>query len=612
MIGLQATRPRNDIAQFCAISDDSHMDSLQLNLPARDAAPGKAPDIRPKVLRSWLAELPMAHATDAGQQLLGGLRGINRAFISAPERHAALELLHPTVQKLCATLQRSHRDASFPLPAGHCLMTTLNQQLLEEMANGYKQVITDRLLDDDTATNLEALTLAQVDRTLLSSLWRAVNYLGALLLECYLIYAPEPEGVWLDLHRLYRFAEQHLLHIYDVDALPDDPPVPSTLAESYKRIVLLSLCNPYHLMPDEAAILFQRFGTWSVAMKVVRLAQAAPPVGSFIVDLDADRPPIYAPPSKVVATPAQARLLDLGAPFTQLEDHINGLRAALKDKQVRRLPHLIERRDYELYLRLKRSWEMRGDRRFARSALPSNIVMVTGLSACHFYISGRAEFTPETDEIGLRDPDDDSAAAYSRPPPRAVPAAARSADEPGDADVWQQVYAHAPDQPPRRLPAVRENQRFSANKWLQRNASEGGMAVYCVNDCKANVRVGELIAYQRHGPAGDAWHLGVIRWLRAPDFASVELGIMMLADEAQAIATRAVRGSGAGGEYARSLLVRTHKREQQTLLAPPTIYDEGTILLVNLGNRLLSVKLTELIESTRTYAQFNYTPIGAV
>lgn len=586
------------------------MDSLQLNLPARDAAPGKTPDLRPKVLRSWLAELPMAHAIDAGQQLLEGLRGINRSFVSAGERYAALELLHPTVQKLCATLQRSHRDASFPLPAGHCLMTTLNQQLLEEMANGYKQAITDRLLDDDTGDHLEALTLAQVDRILLTSLWRAVNYLAALLLECYLIYAPEPDRVWLDLHRLYRFAEQHLLHIYAVDAAPDDPPVPGTVAECYKRIVLLSLCNPYHLMPDEAAVLFHRFGSWSATTKVVRLAPGMPPAGSFIVDLDADRPPIYAPPSKTASTPAQARLVELGALFTQLDAHINGLRSALKDKQARHLPHLIERRDYELYMRLKRSWEMRSDRRFARSALPSNIVMVTGLSACHHYISGMREFAPDTDEIALRDPDDpDRAGAYADPPSGS--SAARPADEPGGADVWQQVYAHARAQP--RPPSnSREGPRYAANQWLQRNASEGGMAVYCVNDCKASVRVGELVTWQRSTAAHSLWHLGVIRWLRAPDFASVELGIMMLASQAQAVATRAVRGSGAGGEYARSLLVRTQKREQQTLLAPPTIYDEGTILLVNFGTRLLSVKLTELIESTRTYAHFQYTPIGAV
>lgn len=583
------------------------MDSLHLNLPARDAAAGKTPDLRPKVLRAWLAELPMAHAIDAGQQLLEGLRGINRSFVSASERHAALELLHPSVQKLCATLQRNHRDASFPLPAGHCLMTTLNQQLLEEMANGYKQVITDRLLDNDTGANLEALTLAQVDRVLLTSLWRAVNHLAALLLECYLIYAPEPTGVWLDLHRLYRFAEQHLLHIYSVDAAPEDPPVPATIAECYKRIVLLSLCNPYHLMPDEAAVLFHRFGSWAGSTKVARLGPGAPPAGSFLVDLEADRPPLYAPPSKVTTRPAQARLVDLGALFTQLEAHINGLRSALKDKQLRHLPHLMERRDYELYMRLQRSWEVRSDRRFARSALPSNIVMVTGLSACHHFLSGMREFAPETDEIALRDPDEaDGVDAYAGPP-----TAARPADDAGEADVWQQVYAHARAQP-HPSSAHREGPRYAANQWLQRNASEGGMAVYCVNDCKANVRVGELVAYQQRSTATQpVWQLGVIRWLRAPDFASVELGIMLLADQAQAIATRAVRGSGAGGEYARSLLVRPRKREQQTLLAPPTIYDEGTVLMVNFGNRLLSVKLTELIESTRTYAHFQYTPIGA-
>ena len=42
---------------------------------------------------------------------------------------------------------------------------------------------------------------------------------------------------------------------------------------------------------------------------------------------------------------------------------------------------------------------------------------------------------------------------------------------------------------------------------------------------------------------------------------------------------------------------------------PPTIYDEGTLLLVNLGDRLLRVKLVELLEATRTFARFHYTAI---
>jgi len=590
------------------------MDTLQLNLPLRDAAPGKAPDLRPKVLKAWLAELPMAHAIDAGQQLLDGLREINQSFIAAGARHSTLELLHPIVHKISAALQRSHRDATFPLPAGHCLMTTLNQQLLEEMANGYKQAISDRLLDDASAANLETLTLAQVDKVLLGSLWRAVNYLSALLLECYLIYAPEPEGAWQDLHRLYQFAEQHLLHIYAVEAAPDDPPEPVTLSESYKRILLLALCNPYHLMPDEAATLFHQLGTWAANVKLTRIAGNPSLAGNFVIDLDADLAPLYAAPSKSLGAPTHGRLIDVGALLAQLDEHVHALRANLKEKQLRNLPCLAERRDHDLYLRLKHSWEMRHDRRFARSAQPSSVVMVTGLSACHHYISEMAEFTPEEDETALRDFEDSGASepyTQRRQPTRYTP------NEAGQtADVWQQVYAKAKPatKSAHSQGPARDTARFAANHWQQRNTGHGGLAVYCVNDCRASVRVGELVTYKRnptHTPG--AWHLGVIRWLRAPDFASIDLGIMALTEQTQAVATRAQRGTGAGGDYARSLLIRHSEQglKQDALITPPTIYDEGTLLLVNLGNRLLSVKLTELVESTRTYALFRYTTITA-
>ncbi len=582
------------------------MTSLQLNLSTRGAASDQAPDLRPKVLKAWLGELPMGHSIEAGQQVVERLREINQSFVSAATRYAALELLHPSASKLCASLQRNHRDASFPLPAGHCMMTTLCQQLLEEMANGYKQVVTDRLLDDAITASLEALTQANVDKILLVSLWRAINYLSAHLLECYLIYAPDPEGAWLDLHQLYRFAEQHLLHIYEVDITPDDPPDPMTVVECYKRILLLSLCNPYHLMPDEVGTLFHQLTGWSAPVKLLRVAGNQMLTGSFVVDLDCDAPPRYAPPSKPVLAPTHGRLIDVNTLLRHLDEHVQELRDTLKDKQHRRQPCLAERRDYDLYARLKHSWEMRQDRRFARNAQPNNIMMVAGLSACHYFISAMAPFTPEDDELALRDisATDDDVPPVPRPP-------AGRPDQ-SDGDVWEKVYAKAAGSSAQPHSPKHDSVHYMTNPWQQRNAGRGGLAVFCVNDCRASVRVGELVTYKRNPNASnDHWHVGVIRWLRAPDFASVELGIMALTEQAQAVATRALQGAGAGGDYARSLLLRhvDNAAPDDTLITPPTIYDEGTLLLVNMGDRLLRVKLTELMEATRTFARFHYSTI---
>lgn len=581
------------------------MTSLQLNLSTRGGASDAAPDLRPKALKAWLGELPLGHAIQAGQQMLERLREINQSFVTAAVRHAALELLHPSVHKLCATLQRGHRDASFPLPAGHCLMTTLCQQLLEEMANGYKQVITDRLLDDAVTASLEALTQSHVDKILLLSLWRAVNYLSAQLLECYLIYAPDPEGTWQDLHRLYRFAEQHLLHIYAVDVTPDEPPDPVTPGECYKRILLLSLCNPYHLMPDEVGTLFRWLADWSTTVKLSRVVGTQALAGNFVVDLDCDAPPRYAPPSKPLAAPEQGRLIDVGGLLRRLDEKVAQLRDTLRDKQHRGQPCLGERREYDLYARLKHSWEMRQDRRYARNAQPNNIMMVAGLSACHHFITAMAPFTPEEDEELLGTSD----AADAVVPPRP----AGTSNSPSDVDAWGRVYAKAPEHSVSHHSHARDVQ-YPTNPWQQRNAGRGGLSVFCVNDCRASVRVGELVTYKRNPTASsDHWHLGVIRWLRAPDFASVELGIMALTEQARGVATRALAGTGAGGDYVRSLLV--HRSDdsatatEETLITPPTIYDEGSLLLLNFGDRLLRVRLLELLEATRAFARYRYTPI---
>ena len=215
-----------------------------------------------------------------------------------------------------------------------------------------------------------------------------------------------------------------------------------------------------------------------------------------------------------------------------------------------------------------------------------------------------APFTPEDDEATLRE----FGATVGDEPP----APPRSDAGQTDGDVWERVYAKTSEHSAPHHSHAHDNVQYPSNPWQQRNAGRGGLAVFCVNDCHASVRVGELVTYKRNPTASsDRWHVGVIRWLRTPDFASVELGIMALTEQAQAVATRALGGAGAGGDYARSLLV-SHNDDTSpvdTIFTPPTIYDEGSLLLINQGDKLLRVKLVELLEATRTFARFRYTAI---
>jgi hypothetical protein len=47
------------------------------------------------------------------------------------------------------------------------------------------------------------------------------------------------------------------------------------------------------------------------------------------------------------------------------------------------------------------------------------------------------------------------------------------------------------------------------------------------------------------------------------------------------------------------------------LIVPAVVYDVGTVLAVNLGTRLLYVRLTRIRESTRAFAQFEYRVVPA-
>ena len=88
------------------------------------------------------------------------------------------------------------------------------------------------------------------------------------------------------------------------------------------------------------------------------------------------------------------------------------------------------------------------------------------------------------------------------------------------------------------------------------NQSSGGMSLRRLPDSPSNVRVGSLIAYLDHAST-KIWKIGILRWLQDTHGKSFDIGVMTLAQSGIPVAVRAIGGAGAGGEYFRSLLVRS-------------------------------------------------------
>ena len=108
------------------------------------------------------------------------------------------------------------------------------------------------------------------------------------------------------------------------------------------------------------------------------------------------------------------------------------------------------------------------------------------------------------------------------------------------------------------------------------------------------------------------WKVGILRWLQDDHNKDFDIGILILAHMGIPVAVRAIGGAGSGGEYFRSLLVRSALSEGDapSLLVPASIYDTGTQLVLNLKSEIKYVRLMHMTETTGSFSLFEFKYIG--
>ncbi len=588
-----------------------------LRIPDQDRVPGAGPDLRPKALDAWVAGLPLADPERAADLLLEVLQALNRTRLPADQRREALARLRAPMAKVMGALSGRYAQAVLPLRERDRRCAARVLALAEEGAYAEKALAARPAAALGTARSSGAVPVYP------EALACSAAALGRLLLEHYRVYAPVPEGVWGELHRLYRHGEA----LSGVTGGTGPAAVAlADLFRAYQRAALLALANPYHLMQGEAHEVDRALGEWAPA---TRLEPPGPDgvSGRFFVALDGESPPGFGVPGGAVPA-GGARILEVAPVLGRVAERITAFSARRRAGTGARLS-LAQRLERGMWLRLHRAWSARAPRRQERAPQPAPLRLAVGIGACHHFLSRGADFRPEWDEVRIRN----GPAAGGSPQLTLVPkelepwrqhneedrlrsGIARPREsrfDPDDQrhDIWGKIYAHPVDE----LPTTRG---FESSLWERSDSSVGGLAVRGAPPPATRVRVGQLVGFTNpdSGPGGEAWALGVVRWLKAHPDGHLEMGIKRLAKQAEPVATRAVVGAGGGTEYFRALGVPVPgpQRIMATLIVPAVVYDVGTVLAVNLGTRLLYVRLTRIRESTRAFAQFEYrvvpTPLG--
>ena len=582
---------------------------LRLSFPAHEHLDVQSLNPAPRHLASWLASFRVGEYDDAAERLLDVLRTYNRCPMKPGTRYQFLEQLQPVIHEYVDALSDRLSGNTFPLADKPRARFRLIAALIQESGYGYKQVINDLTQDENKST--------YTDMVLVHSIYHAVIFLSKSLLAAYSGYVPEPEGVWAELHRLYGFAERHDLLALPVstpdNARPDSDP--QTIKHVYKRIVLLYLANPYHLMSGEVGVIYAHLNLWAMHGRLMAADNNMSLDGKYYIDLNQAFPPQYALRHDTLQVSDDLRVLDV----TRLVEHIGSeLNKYTGSPGIDESPvTLRERIRRDMLQRLALAWGGRRARQDERMPNSADIVLAAGMSASHHFVSNELPFTPERDEVHFYRPegvkqtfslvpieDEPWKAADKLDKLETGVAKPRLSQFTGAEDLWEKIYASKANTGKR---AEDRELDFTAQLWRQINGSGGGMGVSCDGRGK-RIRVGDVVVLKYANNLGAEWKAGIVRWLRDVRDEQLEIGIMGMAGSLQPVAVRSIGGVGSGGEYFRSLILTESNTAH--LLVPSAIYDVGTCLLLNHGENLLYVRLVRMHEATASFSRFEYEAIA--
>ncbi|HEC28692.1 MAG TPA: hypothetical protein ENI65_03780 [Gammaproteobacteria bacterium] len=572
---------------------------------------------RPAQVDEWIDSLPKVNPDQAARFFLSYLHDLNQAVLDNTDHFLALEHLRKTGFDIVETLQNKYIRAALPLSDNNLRYFEHASTICKLMAIGYKCVL---------SRNKKDVKDTDLARTLLHSLFHCISHLARLIQEHYLVYRLIPANVWQEIHHLYYIAEQKdLLNI--VIPLPGEKNEGTTIDHEYKRIILLALANPYHLMQDEASEVFLMLIKLSQGITITHYPNDATLENGFALDLQSDGPPLFVSGQRHIKL-FQPRELNLDRLLNALGSHLQKLEKKLADILNDGKSSLAIRLKRDLYYRLQNSWSRTTDRVHPRKSTLGKLHAAIGLSATHYQVSNKVPFTPELDEIiNMRGGSLDLLESdFHLMPKEHEPWKLEEAEERIESgvdvfrssnfddenkaiDLWEKIYTVRSSRDSDEITAmINMTDKFNLTIWELRNRSKTGLSLYCQTEKIVHVRVGEIMAIREN----DSWVLGNIRWLHAGENRSIDMGIMLITGTSLPIAARAVGGIGKGGEYMRCLLIDDTDLHSvnSKILVPASIYDSKSELVINIRGKISYIQLLEQVLSTKSVSIFEFNVVG--
>lgn len=198
-------------------------------------------------LTEWLDTLPKLNPAGTCRKILPAMETMNLTTLPGRVRYELAECIRPTLFDLIQSSEPQFLDASFPMSDKVAEMTNFSIHFQEALADAYKSVIVSPdFVDEKTQTKPgeDSAKPFFSESIQCTTIHRAMQSIGMVLLRSAQCYRPEPDHVWDQVNALYLLAEQHGLHQIPVLDEQFERHPESTIEELFKKLHFFNLAVP--------------------------------------------------------------------------------------------------------------------------------------------------------------------------------------------------------------------------------------------------------------------------------------------------------------------------------------------------------------------------------
>ena len=538
----------------------------------------------PKATRLWLNSLPFSDSNQSARALYRSLYTLNRLVLNPARRASILEMYRTPVNTVTVALQQTLAQQPLPLAVNLRRMTEVIRELNREMALGYKIALLDRqgswkqrLLRKHQAMAIE----------------RTMRYFGEVLVHCYHAYLPAPSNIWSELNELYRYGEENELLNIPVEIDVERDIGATFIAERYKQICLLGLCNPYQLSPGDTRKIHIFLYRWANIATIKSISGTSPVAACFQIDLLRDAPPLlYNRPIEAVHE-QRARILDATALIMKVKSFVQQLESGepVSHLDLDLGAECLDVACLELLHRMVRAWGAVITRQHSRSSGKGYLSLCVGVNATHFFADGQRPFSPPLDSL--------SSLANNR--------SVAADEEPLDIDVDA-----IDDRDPAKALPVSVVEDYHVTRWEIVDQSASGMFLRSAVLPGEKIRIGELLGVRFGDDVEGDWWPAAVRRLQSDATGTIEIGIELLASQVAPVAVCAADGRV---PYHAALtlpaLETPDNKRPRSLVIPRGVFREQTDLLLVTGEDTEPVRIRPLkfVERSSSFEQLYYAEV---